>query len=161
MLFVSRCSASRSVVDSRRRFNLGIEMLFVSRKTKKQIKRMTGKCFNIGIEMLFVSSDDSGARVEPSDLVSISESRCFSFQVITEFEFCFPIGTVSISESRCFSFQVTIREQGLNHLTWFQSRNRDAFRFKGIPQTPSERCSRRFNLGIEMLFVSSTPILKP
>ena len=64
---------------------------------------------------------------------------------------------VSISESRCFSFQ-----EGTSKMSWltsipFQSRNRDAFRFKDITaEGRSDGVDSCFNLGIEMLFVSST-----
>ena len=64
-------------------------------------------------------------------IVSISESRCFSFQATVELTFAIVVTAVSISGSRCFSFQVLMRRVS----------------FEGDPS--------RFNLGIEMLFVSS------
>ena len=129
-------------------------------------------------------------------IVSISESRCFSFQVVRVTHHQTPSSSVSISESRCFSFQgygLSSREYTYefqsrnrdafrfkhdccngnrnqfqsrnrdafrfkattvtNDLFWrFQSRNRDAFRFKTLG---SVKLPCRFNLGIEMLFVSS------
>ena len=121
--------------------------------------------------------------------VSISESRCFSFQVkklnATSYD---RREDVSISESRCFSFQVNNRVARVRCALrpQFQSRNRDAFRFKldWEGQAPrvrfpvlqvsisESRCFSfqdlirfsgagcdltlyGFNLGIEMLFVSS------
>ena len=88
--------------------------------------------------------------------VSISESRCFSFQVRpvigatkNTIEACFNLGIemlfisrldmtiteliaflVSISESRCFSFQAASVAQTNANKDMFQSRNRDAFHFK-------------------------------
>ena len=43
----------------------------------------------------------------------------------------------------------------------FQSRNRDAFRFKLNTYFDKKRNYQCFNLGIEMLFVSSPPLRKP
>ena len=71
-------------------------------------------------------------------IVSISESRCFSFQGILakHWKGCDQICNVSISESRCFSFQVNWLILPLQLYcplaSMFQSRNRDAFRFKYI-----------------------------
>ena len=81
--------------------------------------------------MLFVSSIRSIHRNRIFVRVSISESRCFSFQVIRIYTHPYLQEHVSISESRCFSFQ--------EYAYWFGN---------------SRGCSS-FNLGIEMLFVSS------
>ena len=82
--------------------------------------------------MLFVSSTISANWTVEVSVVSISESRCFSFQVSScPYQRC-PLGQVSISESRCFSFQVSNWNISNGYSTRkFQSRNRDAFRFKG------------------------------
>ena len=69
------------------------------------VHKMQG--FNLGIEMLFVSSVLCDVAVLCRLLdVSISESRCFSFQGNSVF-LLNKVGVtrVSISESRCFSFQ--------------------------------------------------------
>ena len=70
--------------------------------------------------------------------VSISESRCFSFQAPSLSGHDYLTDIVSISESRCFSFQVLVmvKSNGL-HEVLFQSRNRDAFRFKEVTITVS------------------------
>ena len=81
--------------------------------------------------MLFVSRSTSAFAARASSSVSISESRCFSFQVDIPF-ITIPTRHVSISESRCFSFQGRAQRATLS----IQTR-------------------RSFNLGIEMLFVSS------
>ena len=114
-------------------FNLGIEMLFVSSLLFGNGSQ-SSYCFNLGIEMLFVSRMTiirDGPLWYFANPVSISESRCFSFQVLplkdcTEPPSCMfqsrnrdafrfkdncrgrtgSIFIVSISESRCFSFQV-------------------------------------------------------
>ena len=118
---------------------------------------------------------------QQSMTVSISESRCFSFQVYKKTKWLRFIIIVSISESRCFSFQVMKRPSrtAIHHWNLFQSRNRDAFRFKTLRNLwrpaktyrfqsrnrdafrfkEAEACYccgelYRFNLGIEMLFVS-------
>ena len=112
--------------------------------------------------------------------VSISESRCFSFQGDGCDLLLCPFVEVSISESRCFSFQGSCRSTHQRITALFQSRNRDAFHFKSsvncIPTHPQSRFQSRnrdafhfkgnglrirpvriyrFNLGIEMLFISS------
>ena len=113
-------------------FNLGIEMLFISRKSEVAsfIVAKRGSSFNLGIEMLFVSSLSEPHFVSDKDMlfqsrnrdafrfkldhtrdvgismvVSISESRCFSFQETYVINDEGDIVIVSISESRCFSFQ--------------------------------------------------------
>ena len=82
MLFVSRFLEFRSASVEFRRFNLGIEMLFVSRLNGITDGFVSSPpSFNLGIEMLFVSSaEEKRIACEMRD-VSISESRCFSFQV--------------------------------------------------------------------------------
>ena len=61
-------------------FNLGIEMLFVSSYDFVHWGcNLACRSFNLGIEMLFVSSRLKRWDV-PGYGVSISESRCFSFQ---------------------------------------------------------------------------------
>ena len=89
-------------------FNLGIEMLFVSSETEWERNYHTHwhASFNLGIEMLFVSSPYRRPCRPPPRIVSISESRCFSFQVRRHAP---DVAATLIS---------------------FQSRNRDAFRFK-------------------------------
>ena len=63
-------------------FNLGIEMLFVSRLDPQRRMIETQESFNLGIEMLFVSRRWSRGLIQAVRCyVSISESRCFSFQV--------------------------------------------------------------------------------
>ena len=79
--------------------------------------------------MLFVSRPTFSWTPPASATVSISESRCFSFQDQLEVDWKLSAFEVSISESRCFSFQVYRLSRSL---------------FEYI-------C---FNLGIEMLFVS-------
>ena len=67
---------------------------------------------------------------------------------------------VSISESRCFSFQVESQcPRDINNCR-FQSRNRDAFHFKSDIQKVCHPLHNGFNLGIEMLFISSFRICR-
>ena len=86
-------------------FNLGIEMLFVSSELKDN------PVGNAGVK--FQSRNRDAFRFKLKNLrskglecsVSISESRCFSFQVDGVFQSRHRLFNVSISESRCFSFQ--------------------------------------------------------
>ena len=186
MLFVSRLSFRIAPPSAYQSFNLGIEMLFVSSRGAAR-GMATLPCFNLGIEMLFVSSPIL-CRIGflYNFNVSISESRCFSFQGITRQAAANRL-QVSISESRCFSFQVitidsSIRAKSCFNLGiemlfvsrvtssgWeggavdmFQSRNRDAFRFKSAQTTSLiSTTTSSFNLGIEMLFVSSRKLTLP
>ena len=164
-------------------------------------------CFNLGIEMLFVSSyrwcgDNNPYRRFQSRnrdafrfkfsnpirsrrskiLVSISESRCFSFQatgrvghtpcLATRFnlgiEMLFVSSPLRVFQNRlhvlfqsrnrdAFRFKPTRGKSTPLNFMPFQSRNRDAFRFKRIVKVVVVSISRCFNLGIEMLFVSSKP----
>ena len=79
--------------------------------------------------------------------VSISESRCFSFQGDGCDLLLCPFVEVSISESRCFSFQGSCRSTHQRITALFQSRNRDAFHFKSsvncIPTHPQSRFQSR------------------
>ena len=165
-------------------FNLGIEMLFVSSELEGGILHYNSRfqsrnrdAFRFKVIYIFVSRrDDTVVSISESRcfsfqvkdaqvnvilrfLFSISESRCFSFQVCTN-RTCLWRGTrrfnVSISESRCFSFQV-------QHHLWYRSHGCIACFNLGIEmlfvssaQLPCRSCAYtpRFNLGIEMLFVS-------
>ena len=112
----SRCFSFQAYPDPRR---YGVtrpvsisESRCFSFQVQVQLPRMTmltTSCFNLGIEMLFIS------RIN-----------------VNPFQFFLVI--VSISESRCFSFQVPRYSQMLEMqiplALLFQSRNRDAFRFK-------------------------------
>ena len=106
MLFVSSWWWKLGCLRSLPCFNLGIEMLFVSSvgvrtrtssyRTQFQSRnrdafrfKLALKChrrhrcisFNLGIEMLFVSRGSAVSVSIRFTSVSISESRCFSFQV--------------------------------------------------------------------------------
>ena len=96
-----------------------------------------------------------GSCSDRGTLVSISESRCFSFQealttLPTPGVACFNLGIEMLFVSRGLGLAVM-----RFYCILFQSRNRDAFRFKSsvmcIMLILGMFC---FNLGIEMLFVS-------
>ena len=78
--------------------------------------------------------------------VSISQSRCFSFQQDVGVSLRQAIVFVSISQSRCFSFQQGFFMNNPLDIHLFQSRNRDAFLFN---QTfaPGQSC-RHTNVSI-------------
>ena len=87
--------------------------------------------FNLAIEMLFISghvTTPQGAQVPI--LLSISQSRCFSFQGFLPRLRMHSVLTLSISQSRCFSFQAKSYRPETVIPTNFQSRNRDAFHFR-------------------------------
>ena len=61
-------------------FNLAIEMLVISGPALR-ILVVTCGCFNLAIEMLVISGyKDASFFIDGQDLVSISQSRCLSFQ---------------------------------------------------------------------------------
>ena len=105
--------------------------------------------------MLFVSSriPDSTQRLDSVEFQSRNRDA-FRFKASAS-----PVygryRQVSISESRCFSFQGGMSLPTNTPLLWFQSRNRDAFRFKASRAKLKPTPLTSFNLGIEMLFVSS------
>ena len=87
-------------------------------------------------------------------IVSISESRCFSFQVSDARDRRKRRqNRVSISESRCFSFQAVacIRSPKTTTVSISESR---CFSFQAVRAGFSACLYACFNLGIEMLFVS-------
>ena len=112
--------------------------------------------FNLVIERLFISGAAALAGGYRVDEVSISQSRGFSFQArnARKEEQC--TNLVSISQSRCFSYQDLYPQAvDIYPTLWFQSRNRDAFHIRG-PARPRASPFLRFNLAIEMLFISGT-----
>ena len=94
--------------------------------------------FNLAIEMLVISGCKSSAVTVSANTVSISQSRCLSFQVAT---------------THAPSYQVASK---------FQSRNRDACHFRELDFRLICRCLPSFNLAIEMLVISGpiTPELR-
>ena len=69
---------------------------------------------------------------------------------------------VSISQSRCFSFQVADRDNRTDELGKFQYRNRDAFHFRLTNIRRRRKPSGTgFNLAIEMLFISGPRYTPP
>ena len=131
-LFISGKRGYREVITMENQsFNLVIERLFISGRTRVKDIDKPHIRFNLVIERLF----SSGQRGKPClssvrRAVSISQSRGFSVQC--RFSLCFwGRSGVSISQSRCLSFQGPERISP----TWlesslFQSRNRDAFQVR-------------------------------
>ena len=110
-------------------FNLAIEMLFISGQ-QPNAPHSRHPRFNLAIEMLFISGRARYNALSFASSVSISQSRCFSFQVYGGHSPSAYLWNVSISQSRGFSFQV-------NWMT-----------------VASHWTRMRFNLAIEMLFIS-------
>ena len=90
------------------RFNLAIEMLIISGVTLPFLLRPTYQSFNLAIEMLIISGYRETHGHLKKRLVSISQSRCLSFQ------------------DRCRTPAILAR------VSRFQSRNRDAYHFRNI-----------------------------
>ena len=161
------------------RFNLAIEMLFISGRMIPSRRIPRQNCFNLAIEMLFISGwVVSVRRLSPSLfqsrnrdafhfrnygfycercdtlIVSISQSRCFSFQgpisssiaVLLYSSFNLAIEMLFISGAGVYYRGVCCAE--------FQSRNRDAFHFRSCVLATCASSSLSFNLAIEMLFIS-------
>ena len=167
-------------------FNLAIEMLFISGKQQAILRAgfpfqsrnrdafhfrarlnppalaRRSPCFNLAIEMLFISGQISWLRQAVPIHVSISQSRCFSFQVIK---------TSENRGEKCLKFQSRNRDAfHFRHETLrgtcaalmrFQSRNRDAFHFRSHspsrPHSPSLFQSRNrdafhFRTGLPTVF---------
>ena len=86
--------------------------------------------------------------------VSISESRCFSFQEYIRLESYPARDIVSISESRCFSFQgMRLIFDAVVYRPVSISESR-CFSFQEKKAGAMAHSGHGFNLGIEMLFVS-------
>ena len=118
------------------------------KKPKVDVSISESRCFSFQVKSV-------RRRRKEVVIVSISESRCFSFQVTVNEHIDKWIEDVSISESRCFSFQVTEGSipEALAETSVSISESR-CFSF----QSTSRRLNHlavSFNLGIEMLFVSS------
>ena len=90
------------------RFNLAIEMLVISGAGRRRWQGIPPVCFNLAIEMLVIS----GCALMPR------RSDCLF---------------VSISQSRCLSFQGHTKTRAKTGITMFQSRNRDACHFRANP----------------------------
>ena len=110
--------------------------------------------FNLAIEMLVISGEyEKGMKDLLS--VSISQSRCLSFQVSRLSLPHHPRRNVSISQSRCLSFQVRKEEPFLSYLPlrfnlaieMLVISGRRRLGRHGLP-------TRCFNLAIEMLVIS-------
>ena len=178
MLFISGQHALR-ITDNRVRWvSISQSRCFSYQATCHRILPLRKIGFNLAIEMLFISGKSPNATDSAWRQVSISQSRCFSFQGNASSSG----STSSRFQSRnrdAFHFRSTIYISGLTLLREFQSRNRDAFHFRSMdgcyPQShrgvsisqsrcfsfqeeTQHRCEqeadRRFNLAIEMLFIS-------
>ena len=134
-------------------FNLAIEMLVISGYADDAAGIYPKACFNLAIEMLVISGPRCELRVRRSrsfnlaiEMLVISGSRRRVVEATATHR-------VSISQSRCLSFQVKrLNEWGAAN--WFQSRNRDACHFRSSPHCLEGFQDTRFNLAIEMLVIS-------
>ena len=80
MLFISGATARLRIPNYPLCFNLVIEMLFISGLENDIGRQATISGFNLAIEMLFISGIGMTATRATPCHVSISQSRCFSFQ---------------------------------------------------------------------------------
>ena len=99
------------------------------RPRAREANRYAHFCFNLAIEMLVISGEQDGECVVVGIPVSISQSRCLSFQVEYQVQQAIEGEYVSISQSRCLSFQVLGCSKRTAYQK-FQSRNRDACHFR-------------------------------
>ena len=159
-------------------FNLAIEMLIISghkggfyvHRTVEQFQSRNRDAYHF--RRVLTTSPSTNR------MVSISQSRCLSFQDALSVCGVMSAIDVSISQSRCLSFQGRIyaaRQAGevrfnlaiemliiSGHATedkrkpsqQFQSRNRDAYHFRQDREARPNRHARGFNLAIEMLIIS-------
>ena len=88
--------------------------------------------------------------------VSISQSRCLSFQGHAAVSCSPPTISVSISQSRCLSFQVVNTPLVRQHIVVSISQSR-CLSFQDDARPPTTSACRCFNLAIEMLVISGYP----
>ena len=141
--------ASRCV---RRSFNLAIEMLVISGKNNLQAARKQTDSFNLAIEMLVISGFE--ILIEEADLECFNlaiEMLVISGSIAAAVD---DAPSVSISQSRCLSFQEQRDFASEVISALFQSRNRDACHFRVTDWDPSKNVEISFNLAIEMLVIS-------
>ena len=111
-------------------FNLAIEMLIISGTADAHAEMDVSSGFNLAIEMLIISGLRGMLSLIGDFEVSISQSRCLSFQVVRVLTEEASMSYVSISQSRCLSFQDAYPADGEETVILFQSRNRDAYHFR-------------------------------
>ena len=136
-------------------FNLAIEMLFMSGPAEIESPSLFGLRFQSRNRDAFHVRQEVPAEVQPGTFVSISQSRCFSCQartvcLVKDAMPCY----VSISQSRCFSCQgcrLTCIAGMSSPVSISQSR---CFSCQGVLARPGHVAILRFNLAIEMLFMS-------
>ena len=134
------------------RFNLAIEMLIISGYSVSTEASAFG--FNLAIEMLIISGRNLQSTASKPRAVSISQSRCLSFQVHEECN-C-TLGTnrrVSISQSRCLSFQARAAAISRSSKASFNLAI-EMLIISGEDLTMSMHRDTCFNLAIEMLIIS-------
>ena len=120
----------RTSLSSPSSFNLAIEMLVISGACRHPESCQPHPGFNLAIEMLVISGRRHVMRRKRASLVSISQSRCLSFQVpfvIARQEKCLPCFNLAIE-----MLVISGRNAGIKceQRALFQSRNRDACHFR-------------------------------
>ena len=111
-------------------------------------------CFNLVIEMLFISGQGVIAHEEDGDrFVSISSSRCFSFQEDAEAAIASALQEFQSRHRDAFHFRRAYRTRLPNKLYVSISSSR-CFSFQVSKRQASGKSSNSFNLVIEMLFIS-------
>ena len=153
----SRCLSFQEGRDkvratNRTSFNLAIEMLVISGPGGMSCI-LSEYGFNLAIEMLVISGRKRKVRRDAESIVSISQSRCLSFQGHRRMRHRRRIMHVSISQSRCLSFQVGGRVWHGTLLSRFNLAI-EMLVISGSGCSGSYRGYSRFNLAIEMLVIS-------
>ena len=138
-------------------FNLAIEMLIISGPVPSSaISQKHG--FNLAIEMLVISGD---AQIAPREIhpcqVSISQSRCLSFQERSASGMRPAFAWFQSRNRDACHFRLNNDILTAVHDAMFQSRNRDACHFREETREGLIEECRGFNLAIEMLVISGKP----
>ena len=112
------------------RFNLAIEMLIISGEAQIScwLRYMR---FNLAIEMLIISGQRIAGLPPSRQFAFQSRNRdAYHFRLAVQCSQPKSKQVVSISQSRCLSFQVRLAAASSSRHFWFQSRNRDAYHFR-------------------------------
>ena len=148
------CVLSQTRISS---FNLAIEMLVMSGEEVVDLPEAQEGFQSRNRDACHFRSRPASPEKRRGRTVSISQSRCLSFQACRSAIWRARFGRVSISQSRCLSFQACVSIASLSETTQVSISQSRCLSFQGsssISGTLSYFC---FNLAIEMLVMSGKP----
>ena len=180
MLVISGILFCKLALAARLSFNLAIEMLVISGRCPARMRIPPIPSFNLAIEMLVISGSDNTCCASSGDNVSISQSRCLSFQVARAYQatrtpngsFNLAIEMLVISGGKCrarrdnrtYCFNLAIEMLvisgfshvgGLEHELVCFNLAIEMLVISGCSNLPRPiACPNCFNLAIEMLVIS-------